>query len=284
MVLEFWFERKSVLPSALEIFSQAILFVSLAVAGTFLVGVGQAQWSFLFLVGLPSIPFLLKVFQCEVEVEESKGKAMGAGILSRHYLAIKVLAAFFLGLVVAFSFWYSVLPANDAKSLFGLQQEELKNIRNSFQGYALAGEQVFESIFTHNLAVLLFIVLFSVVYGAGAIFILIWNASVIGVFLVEFARLYAENSGTITTGATGGLLAGLGTGFLGILPHGIFELLSYLTAAMAGGILSSAVVRGDFRKPIFMHIVYDIAKLLGWAIVFLAFGAFIESYPSFSFT
>lgn len=280
MVLEFWFERKNILPSAFEIFAQAILFVSLAVAGTFLVGVAQAQWSFLFLVGLPSIPFLLKVFQTEVEVEESKGKALGVGILERHYTAIKVLAAFFLGLVVAFSFWYFFLPANDAKSLFGLQQDELKNIKNSFQAHAIEGGQIFESIFTHNLAVLLFIIVFSVVYGAGAVFILIWNASVIGVFLVEFAKSYVL-AGASTAGAGGGgLITGLGAGFLGILPHGVFELLSYLTAALAGGILSSSIVRGDFRKPVFVHIIYDVAKLLGWAILFLAFGAFVESSPA----
>jgi len=67
---------------------------------------------------------------------------------------------------------------------------------------------------------------------------------------------------------------------LGILPHGLFELLAYLTAALSGGILSAAVVRGDLQKPVFAQIVYDIAKLLGWAIVFLAIGAFIETYPS----
>ena len=276
MVLEFWFERKCIMPKAWEILAQAVLFVTLAVAGTFLVGVRQAEWTFLFLVGLPSIPFLLKVLQCEVEAEECRTKVLGSGILARHFTAFKVLAAFFLGLVVAFTFWYLVLPADQSKLLFGLQQQELQSIQGNFQTFAVKSLEIFETIFMHNLGVLLFIVVFSVVYGAGAIFILIWNASVISVFLGEFSKAYVLKTGL----EAGGHFAGLGLGFLGILPHGIFELLSYLAAALAGGILSAALLRGDFKKPVFVQIVYDITKLLGWAIVFLAVGAFIESYPA----
>ena len=100
----------------------------------------------------------------------------------------------------------------------------------------------------------------------------------IGVFLGEFSKTYILSAGSSAAGALG-QATGVGIGLLGILPHGIFELLSYLAAALAGGILSAALIRGDFKTPAFPVIVYDISKLVVWAIVFLAIGAIIETYP-----
>ncbi|MFH1056326.1 MAG: stage II sporulation protein M [Candidatus Micrarchaeota archaeon] len=283
MVLEFWFEQKSVMPSALEIVAQGALFVSIAVGGVHLIGLQQAGMAFLFFVGLPSIPFFLKIFQTEVEKEERRERFLGSRTLARHYQALKIMLAFFLGLVLAFSFWYMVLPAESSNALFSIQMQELKNVQGTFQGaiqtLALSTVGIFETIFTHNLQVLLFVIIFSIVYGAGAIFIIIWNASVIGVFLGEFSKAYVLQGGGAALGVTGGHVTGAGIAFLGILPHGVFELLAYMTAALAGGILSAAIIRGDARKPIFAQLIYDIAKLLGWAIIFLAVGAFIETYP-----
>ena len=262
------------MPSAWQIVLQSLLFVTLAVAGTYLIGLDQSPTAFLFLVGLPSIPFLLKIFQCEVEVEERK-QFLGSRTLARHYTAIKTLAAFFIGLVLAFAFFYLALPQQDSAQLFSTQKSELGNIRGSFQGHAIA-EDVFEKLFSHNLQVLMFIILFSLVYGAGAVFILVWNASVIGVFLGEFSTSYI-----VTRGAeAGGHLTGVSLGLLGILPHGTLELGAYLIAALAGGILSAAIIRGDYKEKEFPLIIYDVAKLVAWAIVFLAVGAFIEANPA----
>lgn len=284
MVLEFWFEQKSITPNSLEIIVQAIIFVSIAVAGVHLIGLQQAATAFLFLIGLPSIPFLLKVFQCEIEVEEKKDKVLGSSTLARHYNALRVLSAFFFGLVIAFTFWYLFLPPQTNSYFFGVQVQELRSVQGVFndssQGLAVASNVAFETIFTHNLQVLLFIIIFSLVYGAGAMFILIWNASVIGVFLGEFSKSYVIGQGAALTGLFGGQVTGIGLGLLGILPHGIFELLSYLTAALAGGILSAAIIRGDTKEKVFLYIVYDTAKLFAWAVAFLAIGAFLESYPA----
>ncbi len=279
MVLEFWLEQKCVTPNTLEILLQSFIFVSIAVAGVHMIGLEQAPTAFLFLIGLPSIPFLLKIFQCEVEIEEKKGKFLGSSVLARHYGAFRVLAAFFLGLVLAFTFWYLVLPEQNSAMLFQTQKQELKSVQGVLLGAALNVADAFEKIFTHNLQVLLFVIVFSIVYGAGAVFILIWNASVIGVFLGEFSKAYVLSGGAGVTGVFGGQVTGVSLGLLGILPHGIFELLSYLAAALAGGILSAAIIRGDYKSQIFPVIIYDIAKLLAWAIVFLAVGAFIETYP-----
>ncbi|MEM0475859.1 MAG: stage II sporulation protein M, partial [Candidatus Norongarragalinales archaeon] len=135
-------------------------------------------------------------------------------------------------------------------------------VRGSFSGYAVEARMLnaFETIFIHNLEVLLLILAFSLLYGAGAIFVLIWNASIIGVFLGKIART-----------------AEIGAGVLGILPHGVFELLAYTTAALAGGILSRVIVLRRLHAIEEHQTIYDISKLTGWAIIFLALGALIES-------
>jgi len=102
--------------------------------------------------------------------------------------------------------------------------------------------------------------------------VLIWNASVISVFLGDLARRYVlQQPGEYA------LLTALGTGFLGLLPHGTFELLSYTTGALAGGILSASFARKAYQLESFPLVVHDIAKLTAWAVVFLALGAAIES-------
>lgn len=283
MVLEYWFEKKNVLPSTLEIIAQSIIFVTIALGGVYLIGLQQSNVAFVFLVGLPAIPFLLRIFQTEVEDEEKREKFLGSGTLARHYNALRVLAAFFLGMVLAFTFWYLVLPIEDRNVVFELQRQELKNIQGVFsgsvQGLAISEGDAFNTIFTHNIQVLMFVIIFSLVYGAGSVFILIWNASVIGAFLGEFSRAYVFNGGGSLVGGIGRHFTGVGLGLLGILPHGVFELLGYVTAALAGGILSASIVRGDYKQKIFVQITYDIAKLLAWAVIFVAVGAFLESYP-----
>jgi len=273
MVLESLLSAESAQRNPWAITILAFVFVSLGILATTVLNLEKADFILVLFVALPSIPFLLRLFNFEEEEAEHK-RVLGSRTLARYFPSILVMMFYFLGLIIGFTFWYAILPQNVTSQLFSLQEKELQSIQASFQGYATKlfeeGSTVFETIFLHNLEVLVLILVFSILYGAGAVFILAWNASVISVFLVNFARFFVlhENTASFATG--------LGFGLLGILPHGIFELLSYTTGALAGGILSSAIIRGCYNRPEFAQIIYDTAKLIGWAIIFLAIGAFIE--------
>ena len=112
----------------------------------------------------------------------------------------------------------------------------------------------------------------SLIYGAGSVFILIWNASIIGVFLGSIARKFVFQEAPQFS-----IIPGLSYGILGLIPHGTFELISYSTGALAGGILSSAITREAYKTKEFKPILKDVIKLVIFAVICLFVGAFIES-------
>lgn len=278
MVLESLVSPADAKRNPLKIALLSAVFVSIAVVATLCLGTQQSSLLLVLFVVVPSVPLILKLFSF-VEADIHPGKLVaGSRTLARHLPVLMVLVAYFVGLTAGFTFWFLVLPQEDSQNLFEMQLHELKAIQTSFQGQAIKGlmeefnAPAFEMLFLHNLQVLLIIVVLSLLYGAGAVFVLVWNASVIAVFLCTLARsLFPAATGSAT------MLTGLGVGVLGILPHGLFELLAYLTTALAGGIISQSVVSKTYKQTRFTQVVYDVAKLFAWAIVFLAIGALIES-------
>jgi len=269
LVLEELIDAEAARKNPLAIIALSAAFASIAVLVVQFIDFGNSSDLLLLVFTIiPSIPFLLNLVKYgEREAREAK-QFLGSTTLARHAPAIIALSAFFLGLTLAFTVWYIVLPAQESEKLFAIQKSELESVRavsSQLAGAFLNAKflNAFELIFLHNLQVLLLAVGFSLLYGAGAVFILVWNASIIGVFL----------GGITKTG--GSLLAS--SSALGILPHGFFELLAYSTGALAGGILSHAMVTRKINKLEFFHVVYDAAKLTAWAILFLAVAAFIES-------
>ena len=63
----------------------------------------------------------------------------------------------------------------------------IATINSNVIGHAVYLDQFFR-IFFNNLKVLIFCIGFAFVYGVGAIFILVWNASVIGTAIGSFIR------------------------------------------------------------------------------------------------
>jgi len=102
-------------------------------------------------------------------------------------------------------------------------------------------------------------------FGTGALFILSWNASVIGVFVSNLAKEFsAKYSYSLAQGHLDALLS--------IAVHGIPEIGAYFIAGIAGGILSFGMIRGrhDFR------IAKDAAALYMLSALILVFAAVLE--------
>jgi uncharacterized membrane protein SpoIIM required for sporulation len=123
----------------------------------------------------------------------------------------------------------------------------------------------------------MFAILFSFVFGAGAIFVLAWNASVIGTAIGNFIRgnlaLYSELIGLDKLGKYFHVIS---IGLFRYVIHGIPEILAYFVGALAGGIISVAIIKHDFGTEKFEHIVLDSADLLFISIGLLFFAAILE--------
>jgi uncharacterized membrane protein SpoIIM required for sporulation len=93
------------------------------------------------------------------------------------------------------------------------------------------------------------------------VFIIVWNASILGVAIGELSKYFWEIP--IKT--------------LMFLPHGIPEIIGYLCAGLAGGLLSAAILRcrsTDVLKIIFL----DSLKIILLGVVFILIAAGIEVY------
>ncbi len=181
----------------------------------------------------------------------------------------------FLGLALSFSFWFIVLPQDFVSNLFYVQINTIKEI-NIGLGSALAGKY-FGKILINNIKVLAFCVLFSFIYGAGAIFILVWNASVIGVAIGHSIRSGISSSANLA-GAAGvvGYSSAISIGLLRYLIHGIPEILAYFIGGLAGGLISIAVIKHDWGSEKFTNTMRDAMLLVLLAAVVLAIAATLE--------
>jgi len=264
-------DRASSSPWAVAILS--FIFVTVAVFSAGSLIKDSTSMLVVALVAIPSVTLLTSIFDKETNYDYNNRK----GTLTRYLPVVVVLCAYFVGVMAAFTFYFLALPSSETSVLFGQQSAELGKISSAVSGHAvqtvyygdLAG--AFEFLFNNNLKVFLILLAGSLLYGAGTVFILDWNASILGVFIGSVASELVHNSPSQFN-----IWSGLGSGVLGLLPHGTFELLAYLCIAIAGGILSESLLHQKYRNPEFLVIIYDITKLASWGLLFLAAGAFIE--------
>lgn len=220
-----------------------------------------------------SMPFMYYIIKLE---EEKNIKSLGFfPLLKEHARALYALVWLFLGFVIAFSFWYIVL---DATHNFKAQVETYCIINRplSFNecvaqfnvgkvkatGSATQTERLF-TIFVNNIYVLIFTLVFSLIFGAGAIFVLAWNASVI-----------AAAIGIFTQATVGKIPFGIARYML----HGIPEIAAYFIAALAGGIISVAIIKHDINSNKFWNILQDSLNLVIVSVMVLFAAAVLEVF------
>jgi uncharacterized membrane protein SpoIIM required for sporulation len=222
-----------------------------------------------------SIPFMYYAIKNEEEKDlHIKGFRR---LLKEHTKALTYFMFLFLGFIVAFSFWYIVFA--DGNQNFRAQIETYCIINKpayfdecvSEYGVShvskttafLTAKEKIVNIFANNIYVLIFTLVFSLLFGAGAIFILAWNASVISAAI----GIFSESN-----------LAQLPLGLMRYMIHGVPEIGSYFAGALAGGIISIAVIRHDIHSEKFWIILQDSLNLVILSVVLLFVAALIEVF------
>lgn len=236
-------------------------------------------------VFITTIP-LVVVMMNTVKYEEEKDLCIHKErfLIKEHGKALTMFLFLFLGMVVSYSFWFTILP-DGYTHLFSYQIKIIKLIQgdvgrtvgNVIQDSGKA--DLLGRILVNNLSVLAACILLSFLYGAGAVFILTLNASVIGVavgvqvretltkmpFLnhYEFIINYFNSSVSLT---------------FCYMVHGVFEISAYIVGALAGGIISVAVMNRKICRGGFWHIVADSSDLILLSILLVVFAGFIEVF------
>lgn len=176
-------------------------------------------------------------------------------LLARHISEITVFLSCFAATVVVFSVSTFLLP----EGFFAVQQSTIESVR------ALTGNLVspgmFFTILTNNLGLFFATFVLSFFVAGGMVFVVVWNASVLGVLVGRLATSISE----------------IPLKLLPFVVHGLLEVAGYISAGLAGYLLAYAVEEllyeeeGRFETPL-----EDAFVLIGIGISALIVAAFVE--------
>ncbi len=234
-----------------------------------------------FLTVMAALPLMYQTLK--VEEEKDILYWQERTLLKEHGKAIMFFLALFLGFVIGYSVWYVILPSTLADHLFSTQTHTISNLNQQVTG-GVAQIGLMNKIFLNNVKVLIFCILFSFIYGSGAIFILSWNASVIGAAIGNFVSSHMSRIAD-AAGMTkiGHYLHASSLSVLRYAVHGIPEIAAYFIAALAGGILSVAIIRHDFGTTNFEKVLLDVSDLILISIFVLFVAALLEVFVTPAF-
>jgi uncharacterized membrane protein SpoIIM required for sporulation len=226
----------------------------------------------LLLVGFISIaatPLFVNIFR--IESKKKKGN-----ILQRHWQVIEIYAFFFVGVVFASSLFFIMLPPTTANYLFSDQSHDLTAREIVPSGSATTSIGL-SDIVVNNFRVLFLSFVFSFVLGAGAVFIITWNATILGVLIGKIAGnpVMFGSIELVQGNAAANYIVALPFTLIRLLPHGIFEFGGYFLGAIAGGILSVAIIQEKFKKD-WREVLQDSGVYLALAALCILIGAVIE--------
>jgi len=260
-----------------EMFFIGFLYTSIGILLSLWIFRNEASLIMVFMITMAALP----IFYNTMKLEESKDMIMEkeTAILKEHNKAILFFLYMFIGITVACAVWYTLLPTSTINQLFDKQTGTIQSINNQVSGDVIHSLEIFGKIFFNNFKVLAFSILFSFIYGAGAIFILAWNASVIGAAIGNFIRAnissYTSSLGLLEAGNYFHVVS---LGLLKYSVHGVPEIVSYIYGGLAGGILSVALIRKHFKTEKFSAVMKDFSELVLIAVAFLVAAAFLEVY------
>jgi uncharacterized membrane protein SpoIIM required for sporulation len=222
-----------------------------------------------------ALPFMYYIIK--QEEKEDEGTSGFFGVWKMHSDAIFALMWLFLGFIIAFAFWYAILQNS---TLFNSQIETYcminspGNIDSCVSRYGFSGAVTsttgassgivnFLSIIENNTYVMIFTLILSIIFGAGAIFILAWNASVIAAAIGIFTKYN---------------VAEIPLGMARYMIHGFPEIAAYFITALAGGMFGAGFIRHGIKDKRFLKVVQNTIILLFIALILLVVATAIEVY------
>ena len=203
---------------------------------------------------------LIKYLEEEVEETEEKERTFKGefDLLERHGTELEIYVAFFLGVALAFGLGNSFFP-----EMFEVQREVIGSVRPDVAAGKVTSPGLFVEVITNNLSIFFITFLLSFLLTAGMIFILVWNASIFGVFISEISKGLMDIPYIV----------------ISYLPHGILEISAYIIAGLSGFFLSHEVkeiIEWDDKSQA-LKLMADSFLLIGLGIGALVVAGIIES-------
>lgn len=272
MVLDILLRPKNLKGKIWELYLVGALYTFLAAFFGYLLFESYASIIMVTFTAIASVPFIHAAIKMDEQLERRKEKL--SSLWGKHASIIKMFTVMFFGFVTAFTLLYIFLPSYLVESLFKIQIETILDTRMIVTGSFINYLEPFSQILMNNSKVLILCLIFSFFYGVGAIFVLSWNASVMGAAMGE---LIAESFHLHSIGSANFIAF---IGITGYLVHGVPEIVAYFVAALAGGILSFAFMKEGFKSFKFKCIALESLQLFFFSFMLLFIAAMLEVFVS----
>jgi uncharacterized membrane protein SpoIIM required for sporulation len=287
MIIEAFLNPQNVNKEKNIFFIIGLVYTSIAILLSIIVFKHQASMVMVFFTVMAIMPYIFN----SIKHEENEDLVLKEekSMLTEHAKTLYKFMLVFCGVVVAFVIWFVVLPPDTVHEIFSVQLQTINSINsepettptgNFFStAYFVSNLDIFQQIVMNNLVVLFFCLIFSFLYGFGAIFILTWNASVIGAAIGTNIDKGLESAAALLGFDKIAMYFNvISYGLLRYAFHGIPEILAYFVAGLAGGIISVAAIKHDFRSKKYSKIIIDSADLVMIAIFLIFLSGFVEVY------
>ncbi|MDP3990150.1 MAG: stage II sporulation protein M [archaeon] len=279
MVLELLLNPFQLKKRPWELFVVGMVYTAIAIFLSYFVFRDGAGLLMIFLIVLATLPTLYTTIKHEEEIDLVYDKEIM--MLKEHTKVIIFLISLFMGITFALVLSYVLLPSAVVDSIFVLQQNAIANVIQTVNDdVILTGDitklSLFGNIFINNIKVLFFCLVFSFLYGTGAMFILTWNASVIATAMGTLVKNELGNAAHLVGLPYLSAYFGAATfSFFRYMTHGIIEIAAYFIAGLAGGIISIALIKHNLNED---KVLVDALDLILISLGFLFVAAFVEVY------
>lgn len=218
------------------------------------------------------LPELYKIFSIEERQERMEKRVTFKNLIKDDWDVIKIYLFLFVGILLVYAIATMAMPSFQTNTLFR-EQLEIR-LGQGFAGNAVLGtfsSDLFWSLLNNNFFVMLACFMLALLTGDGAIFLIVWNASVWGTIFGYTARAASSFSGeSVYT-----LFAKI---MVVVTPHMMIEATCYILAAIAGAVISKDVILEEFASDRFMEVFGFNIYLLLFAVLFLILGAGVEAW------
>ncbi len=254
MVFEQFLESENIKKHSAFIFLLGIFYVFVGYIVSVYFFKDDISIAMLFTTTLLLVPSIYVLLAIEEKMESRQGLKK---FYHNHRDIFKVFLFLFLGIFAAFVFLGALIP-----EVFSYQNEflEVRGDLDFAEGDNMAR---LSGIITQNLMVVIIAFVLSVFYGAGALFLLVLNASVFASFIDYVMKEVGSR-----------LVFGL------FLIHLVPELGGFLLAAIAGGVVSRALVREKAGSKGFKNVLADALVLLLISALMIIAAGFLEVFVS----
>jgi len=220
----------------------------------------------IFIITLLLVPTVMKLISLEEKRERSDALL---NFIKDHKDIFEIYLFLFLGIFVGFLVFGLFSHSNifDYQINFLEKQEGLSSelVKDKLQNGINGTFQSFLGIIENNLFVVIVAFILSFFYGAGAMFLIVLNASIFSTFIVFVMNNIDHPFTKLTI---------LGIFFIHMIP----ELLGFLFAAIAGGVISKALLKEKFGTEQFRNVLTDAAFILIISLITILIAAFLETY------